>query len=575
MKKRCFFALLAALLVAGCGGPITEPEPKPEDHDFTVVIGRHDAAAPYTGFSGGPVWKISSADYTQGGGTRGITTLSGLDRHSVFLVRVNRSDTEIDALDSGWAFTRPQGTGSSSERFAVSGPIPAEFPQFQPAGKLILKDDPEAMAFNNGPAPTQSARWLRDMGTMSTYALGDTRNFWVQDENEAWIELPATLRAESAKAKVWIADASYSDLLRPNDRLVTTSQAQEIANKFNLVYGYTTEIFGREPGGPGAANPGGIDGDAKIHILIYDIDFDQGTGNANTAGFFWAKDLYAQADINNWDKHPQTNLAEMFYLDAEFTEFQPKAIYSTLIHEFQHMISYHEKRMVRGLPGSSNPWYTEMMAMLAEDLIGPQMGIGFDDPGHPAYRWAVEFMVNYSALGVNKWNTEDLMVSYANAYEFGAYLVRNFGGAALLKEMASNNYMDTASVNAALSSSVNPVPGVRTWQDALGRYGEALIYGNDIYQSDRLSFNRISETIPFYSFSAVNLWSRPYRVPNIVNFPAGYRGPLIPSLYYGFGMNAHALLIQSYTIWQNVSGNLEVSFQRPNNPNVDLYIMVR
>jgi hypothetical protein len=574
MKNGYIFAALMAILVVGCEKPAAEPTP--DKHSFTVVVGRYDAVEPYTGFSGGPVLKIKSSDYTLGDGIRGVKTLFDLNHHSVFLVKVNRSDVEVGAHETGWAYTFQQGAVPSSALSIISGPIPAELPQFQPVGRWTLKDHPEAMAFNNSPAPAQRLRRNRDMGTMSVFSLEDTRNFWVQDENKTWVELPATFRAESAKAKVWIADASYSDLQRSDDNFITTGQAQKIADKFDLIYGHTTEIFGQEPGGPGTTSPGGIDGDEKIHILVYDIGFDQGTQNANMTGFFWAKDLYTQADIDHLGAPPpRTNLAEMFYLDAEFTDSRPEEIYSTLIHEFQHMISYHEKQIVRGLSVSNNEWYTEMMAMLAEDLIAPKIGIAPGNPIHPASGWAIVFSVNYSAIGVNRWNKEELLLSYAAAYSFGAYLVRNFGGAALVKEMASNNYMDAASVDAALTSSANPVSGVRTWKEALDRYGEALIYGNCVYPSDRFSFNRTSETIANYPFFAFNLWSQPYQVSNIANFPAAYWGPLIFDLEYGYPMEPNSLILQSRPEWQNVSGDLEVQVYRPDNPNIDLYIMVR
>jgi hypothetical protein len=171
-------------------------------------------------------------------------------------------------------------------------------------GNRILKDLPEAMEFNRGPVPVPANRRIREMRTMFLYSVGDSKDFWVQDQNNGWIQIPATLRAESTSAKVWIADSSYAGSAAPGNGLVDAVQSQTLAAKFDLIYGYTTAIFGSEPGGAGSASPGGIDGDQKVQILVYDIGFDRGTSGVSTAGFFWAKDLFTQAELAYWPGPP-------------------------------------------------------------------------------------------------------------------------------------------------------------------------------------------------------------------------------------------------------------------------------
>jgi hypothetical protein len=568
MNMKWMLIPLCAGVLAGCSPPASpEPAPQKENYQITIVPAADAASSPYTGFSGGSGLKVTDADYTSDDGTYGVKHLSGLNHHSLFLIKVNHSANEVGPLSTGWAESFNMAPGRTA-RPSGSRPIPAELPAFRFGGRQILKDLPQAMEFNNSPAPVSAAQRLRGMQRLSVYALGDTRDFWVQDAEEAWIEIPATLRAESARAKVWIADTDYSSHL--------DIPARDIADTFVPVYDYTTGIFGHEPGYPGGPGAGGIDGDEKIHILIYDIGFDQGTGNASIAGFFWAKDLFVQADINNWKTPPpRTNMAEMIYLDAEFAGTWPDFIRSALIHEFQHMIGYHEKQLIRGLPAANNEWYSEMLAMLAEDIIAPRIGVGPGSSGHPSQGRIPEFLINYFSLGVNRWDDSNLLLSYANAYAFGAYLARNFGGAALIREIASNNYMNEASINAALRSSANPVAEINDIQSALGRYGEALVYGNSSYNSGRLSFNRTSETVSGFPFLALNLWSHSYTVANIDNFPGPYRGPLVFNLEYVYGMRGNSLIVQSRPDWQNVSGDLILALYRPTDPDIDLYIMVR
>jgi hypothetical protein len=569
-------------VLAACQ-PIPEPQEQEPVYDIPVVRTTDNALSPYTEFSGEPVLKITDAHYDPDDGAYGAygaygaMKLPNFTRHSLFLVKVNHSGRTVDALSTGWAELYYIVPGrSTAPRTAQAGPIAAGLPSVFSDGNQILKDLPETMKFNSSLSPVSGSRRTREMQAVPVYNLGDTRDFWVQDQNDEWIQLPAVLRAESTRTKVWIADSSYAGSAAPGSGLVDTAQAQTLAAKFDQIYGHATAIFGSEPGGSGSASPGGIDGDQKVHILVYDIKFDRGTSGATAAGFFWAKDLFTQAELDYLSNPPKTNLAEMFYLDADITGTNPDFIYLTMIHEFQHMICYNEKQLVRRLTVTNNYWYLEMLAMLAEDLIAPKIGIGTGHPGHPASNRMPEYLIHYPFMSVNGWDDKIPLASYSNAYAFGAYLVRNYGGAALLKEIALNNYMDDASINAALASAANPVSGVSNIQAALGRYGEALVYGNSPYTSNRISFNRTNETLAGYPFSGFNIWLETYVVSNIANFPPGYRGPLVININYAYDMRPNSLMVQSRLDWQGITTRDAILvIHRPKDPDVDLYLMVR
>ena len=68
----------------------------------------------------------------------------------------------------------------------------------------------------------------------------------------------------------------------------------------------------------------------------------------------------------------------------EVTDRGPSVIIGTLAHEFQHMIHFYQKPVVRD--ADSESWLNEMASEVAEDLIADKMmvsgprGVAYDDP---------------------------------------------------------------------------------------------------------------------------------------------------------------------------------------------------
>ena len=130
-----------------------------------------------------------------------------------------------------------------------------------------------------------------------------------------------------------------------------------------------------------------------INIVIYDIGNDFAKATSGTiVGYFHSKDYYAPGIAN------YSNSGKYLYLDSYFASCIPAMTYSTLAHEFQHMINWNMKHIQKGLKAS----YT------------------------PKNRLATfENYYRYSGL---EYNNSATLVSYASVYAFGAWLVREFGG---------------------------------------------------------------------------------------------------------------------------------------------------
>jgi len=371
--------------------------------------------------------------------------------------------------------------------------------------------------------------------------VGSTRNFWVESAygNRNFMQKSATLQATGNHGNIWVMDSS-----------ITTAQAQELSAKFDIIYPAVTNILGYEYGGkPGHAVPGGKDSDPKIQILVYDF--------TNAGGFFWSKDFYTDDQLSTgW----RSNNAEIFYISASMVSNSPLYAYSALAHEFQHMINFNVKEVEKSV--SSPTWYNEMLSLMTEDVIAELLNISYTNYQHPIGSRIPTFLGSYADEGVTEWSTLQ-STSYAKGFAFGAYLLRNYGGSDLLRRILANNTVGIDSVTAALSEIT---PGL-TFNEALLRYGEALIYSSPVPSGVMTYDKTVTNTINGISYSAFafNVW-------NI--WRSGEYGPFIYDLSQR-EMRPHSISLHSANAWKNRFGNYSVTLQKPTDPNVQLILMVK
>jgi hypothetical protein len=376
----------------------------------------------------------------------------------------------------------------------------------------------------------------------NTAKLGDTKWFYIDASRK---QANATLKKIGKYSKIWVVGSVA-------DGIIT-----ELSAKFDLIYPVETNLLGYEYGG-GPGGNGGADGDPQIQILIYDIDGDGtsiGTGGV-TLGYFYPLDEYRRDS-----DAPYSNEAEIFYLDSVKLAQSPDTIYSTLIHEFNHMINFNVK-VLEGLElqsWNSETWYTEMLSMLAEDVIGPLVGISPDNSSSKhvtkeritgtwgnSRNWLDDY-VNY---GVMQWNRSDSLPYYSTNYAFGAYIVRNFGGVALFSHIAKSRVAGRASLDNALrifnGQNVDSVY-------ALSRFGEALVYSGEKRPEGAFSFDyTVEDTVgeQLYTFFKFDVWDmQPYRAgPAVLQYKNLASTP-IPT---------NNVQLYSDESWKSVTGPLEI-----------------
>jgi hypothetical protein len=511
-------------------------------------------------------WIATSSTVTKvdfGVNSTATAAFLGLANKSVFLVKVNKGDTNVTGANSGSVV----GAGSlplTSVAPSFASPPNAAASDSEP----LLLDHPLAMEFNANPPPItaemrQEPRNILRPGfaaePLPSPVVGDTRMFWVETVygSNTWTQKQATLRAAGSHGNVWVMDDAYSAADGgTSDLKITTAQAEAMAQKFDLIYPVETKLLGHEyGGGVSDTHPsyGGKDGDTKVQILVY--DFMGGTGGSSgAAGFFWSKDFYTKAQLPSGY---ETNLAEIFYLSVRSVDSSPNYMYSTLVHEFQHMIHFNQKTVLNNQFSAS--WYNEMCSLMAEDVISPLIGVGPDNPNHAINVRIPTFLNTYNTHGITEW-TQLSGASYAKGFAFGAYLMRNWGGAELLGKILANNTVDIDSVTAAL----NEIEPGMTFEKAVQRYGEALIFSDTANSADVLSFdNTVDYTLTgtAYRASAFDIWTM--------------GGPKLFPLTDTSELRAYGLIVQSADGWKNKTGDLTITLNKPSSPNVELYVMVR
>ncbi len=228
-------------------------------------------------------------------------------------------------------------------------------------------------------------------------------------------DLPATKVYGSAESKclVFVDDAINA----------SAHEWNLIGQKFdNEIYTDMTSAFG---------NPTDIDSNGKIVILYYDM----GVAENSTLGYFLSNDLTLDNGYNEM---------EIFYMnikwgidkDSDATANPVDAeLIRTLAHEFQHLINYGQRVMIRKVT-EMDTWIDEGMAESAEQLIGKTPGAGRIDTIKADSSNKIR---NGAPLCV--WNQDDK--SYALAYTFMQYCknhARDREG--MFKQLIAHTYGD-------------------------------------------------------------------------------------------------------------------------------------
>ena len=462
---------------------------------------------------------------------------SNLRNNDIYLVKVNTSDSVVNAGDTG----------------RVVGNLILSFEADWNNERLYARDKalPPWLAdiheFNANPPPIVDKMLYETQSVFVPPIVGDKRMFWVgYGWDSGRVQKQATLMATGRHGNIWVLDENLPG------NVDITAEAEMAAAQFDLIYPAATNLLGFEYGG-GPGN-GGRDGDPKIQILFYDM--------IGAVGYVSFIDYYHNIQVSS------SNMAEIFYVHSSYLtgtgtlDNKRYNVTRIMIHEFQHLIGVNQKFAKHGI--SPFAWYNEMLSTMAEDAI--ILSIGGVSVNAPSPVRVHGFLGSYDQIGVTEIGELGLGYGYSSVSVFGAYLMRNFGGAELLKNILANDKNGIDSITAAL----NEYSAGLTFEKALARFGEAMIFSGSRMPENVLT---LDETVTSH-INGIRYTVRGFNIYDIIGSGLTQRGPRIFDLNPK-DMRPHSALLHSTDGWKNRSGRFSITLEKPADPNIILYLMVK
>ncbi len=324
---------------------------------------------------------------------------------------------------------------------------------------------------------------------------GDTETFYL-DKYDTGPSTQATARkvitvstAYGDKTlNVWVSDDSFDNGSGCSKATcVTQEMVDDLAATFledgtdNDIYDWVTNIYGEEWGSDAAEKySNAIPESNEITILLTDIDNDNIT-NGGVIGYFYSKDNYDTSSYSGSNERVMFYADSVMFANTDSAFDWQKEIYSTLAHEFQHMIHFYKRFVISEV--ETDTWMEEMMSETTEDLIATKLDHigprGVDprdgsagDPENTDGRYP-DFNSN-NTLSLTSWRNS--YGDYGKVSAFGAFLVRNYGGAQILHDiMSDTTHADYQAIEAATGKS---------FSELLSDWGTAVIL-SDVVDPDQ------------------------------------------------------------------------------------------
>ena len=367
-----------------------------------------------------------------------------------------------------------------------------------------------------------------------TYEKGDKASFYISVKSNLEsknFRADFVLKESGKHCNVWCVEKD-SDYMMKNP--LSSDVFTQVREKFDEIYPVQIQIFGDNKFSDSKWSNLLQKYDGKVNILIYDIANDAcESQTGGIYGFFHSLDFHTDSNYSN--------KTECINVDSFFFNKDPEGSFQTLFHEFQHLENFVNKVVLSSNNRSVSTWYNEMLSMLSEDIFTDLLGIELENA--PANR--LNFFNAYYPLGFYQWRSGsdyfpsgDVYISYANSYAFGAYLLRNFGGIKLIKEISQNDFVDEESITNALNDF--------TFSDVLLNFYQ-ILFENESYSLNKefsdnsfgckLNIKAIdlkkfpaTEKIPYFVYDNANLYSSKKFPVSAYSFSV-YKNP------YGYSVN--------------------------------------
>ncbi|HEY8470708.1 MAG TPA: hypothetical protein VIL18_13740 [Longimicrobiales bacterium] len=310
--------------------------------------------------------------------------------------------------------------------------------------------------------------------------IGDRRTFQVLNKDETFTRVTAEVKYVSERAVL------YQDLNAPSGGL-TAADFAALGQLFDdPIYDAVVGAFGA---------PSDIDGDGRIIILFTPVvnEMTPRGSQGFIAGFFYGLDLTTE---------PNSNRAEIFYSlvpdptgqfsDGRATSDVLRAVPPVLAHEFQHMVHFNQRFLLRNRPPEAQ-WLSEGLAHTAEDVVAAVLLARGDSRANNflASNLARARLYLADPGGASLINEEPpgSLEERGAQWLFIKYLMGHYGGADLLARLTQTTLTGTSNVTSATG---------RNWSALLAEWSVAL-WADDAPELQGLALD------PRFTFPNVNL----------------------------------------------------------------------
>ncbi len=303
-------------------------------------------------------------------------------------------------------------------------------------------------------------------------SFGQDQGFFISSGYDAQgrSQITATLRKVSSHAYFYVEDGYWNSISSDAHNQIS-SQIDTLAQEFdNRIYPIETNFFGSEP------NPG-IDDDPHMVILLSPLIEKAG-------GYFDTANEYTRNQI------PDSNQREMIYVNINGLA-DPQKVDPFLAHEFQHLISFNQKELLRQV--SDENWLNELRSEYATILLG------YSDNFPNSYlAGRVKTFLSSSDDSLTEW--KNLPPDYGQIILFAEYIAEHFSAQVIADTLKNNLSAGIASINDALAKNGFP----QTFSDI---YSDWLI-------ANLLNNTSIDTLFGYTRESLKNLHVNPSRVLN-------------------------------------------------------------
>jgi hypothetical protein len=214
--------------------------------------------------------------------------------------------------------------------------------------------------------------------------------------------------------------------------LLSPSVVDAIATEYDqVIHGLVTTRFGGLPD---------LDENGRVILLLLDVQDGFAGEGGYVGGFFDGIHQYSTVS------YPESNEADMLFLDVDPLVPGSDVFLSTIVHELQHMASF-QRAVERGggSPLLQDTWINEGLSLSAEYLyVGDQLSdriAYFNDDPQGAVQDGDTFYV---------WGNQDVLADYASAYLFFQWLrIQASDGEGIYRAIFDSSFRDYRAVEAA------------------------------------------------------------------------------------------------------------------------------